>query len=113
MQSNSDRVEQQSPAAQRSACLQQLLETSKTGGVDALAALQSQAAALVSELAIPSTRDEAWRFTDLSKLVAAEFVAADGEAAVAVERSRLLLCRKLKLAALFSWMVFTALGYLT
>jgi len=83
MQSNSDRVEKQSPAEKRAACLQQLLEASSTGGVASLAALQSQATALVSELAIPYTRDEDWRFTDLSKLVAARFVAAGGAAVTA------------------------------
>lgn len=35
----------------------------------AITALRSQAAARLPELAIPSTRDEAWRFTDLSGLL--------------------------------------------
>ena len=85
MQSNSDRVEKQSPAEKRAACLQQLLEISKTDGVAALSELQAHAAALASELAIPSTRDEDWRFTDLSKIVAAQFVAADGKASISAD----------------------------
>ncbi len=39
--------------------------------------LRDQAAAIVQELAIPSTRDEAWRFTDLTKLVGYNWQLAD------------------------------------
>ena len=85
MQSNSDRVEKQSPAEKRAACLQILLKTSQAGGVASVSEIQSHAAALASELAIPSTRDEDWRFTDLSKIVAAQFVAADGKASVSAD----------------------------
>jgi Fe-S cluster assembly protein SufD len=41
----------------------------------AIAAIQKQAAVRVQELAIPSIRDEEWRFTDLSALVAIAFIA--------------------------------------
>lgn len=39
--------------------------------------LRSRAAALASERAIPSTRDEEWRFTDLSELLRVNFQAAE------------------------------------
>jgi Fe-S cluster assembly protein SufD len=42
-----------------------------------LTQLRDQAAAIVQELAIPSTRDEAWRFTDLTKLVGYNWQLAD------------------------------------
>ena len=57
--SNSDRVISQSPAEKRVAALAELLNVSKTnclGGV--VETLQTQAAARIPELAIPSTRDE-------------------------------------------------------
>jgi Fe-S cluster assembly protein SufD len=41
----------------------------RRNGPDWLTQLRDQAAAIVQELAIPSTRDEDWRFTDLSKLL--------------------------------------------
>jgi Fe-S cluster assembly protein SufD len=41
--------------------------------------LREQAAAIVQELAIPSTRDENWRFTDLSKLLGYTWQLADAE----------------------------------
>jgi Fe-S cluster assembly protein SufD len=42
-----------------------------------LSQLRDQAAAIVQELAIPSTRDEAWRFTDLAKLLGYNWQLAD------------------------------------
>jgi Fe-S cluster assembly protein SufD len=39
--------------------------------------LRDQAGAIVQEMAIPSTRDEAWRFTDLTKLVGYNWQLAD------------------------------------
>jgi Fe-S cluster assembly protein SufD len=44
-----------------------------------LTQLRDQAAAIVQELAIPSTRDEDWRFTDLSKMLGYTWQLADAE----------------------------------
>lgn len=47
-----------------------------------LQALQDDAAARVKELALPSTRDEEWRFTDLSALLQTQFQSADSNRAI-------------------------------
>ncbi len=92
---NSDREVRQSPAEKRAAYLMGLLVIARdrrnerqfvqtddeatpiaAQAFEGIAKLQTQAAARIPELAIPSTRDEAWRFTDLSKLLSANFVAA-------------------------------------
>jgi Fe-S cluster assembly protein SufD len=52
----------------RTTYLANLLKLRREGAVW-LTQLRDQAAAIVQELAIPSTRDEDWRFTDLSKLL--------------------------------------------
>jgi Fe-S cluster assembly protein SufD len=53
----------------RTAYLADLLKRRSPAGLDWLKQTQDQAAAIVQELAIPSTRDENWRFTDLAKLL--------------------------------------------
>jgi Fe-S cluster assembly protein SufD len=53
----------------RTAYLADLLKRRSPADLDWLKLTQDQAAAIVQELAIPSTRDENWRFTDLSKLL--------------------------------------------
>jgi Fe-S cluster assembly protein SufD len=61
----------------RSACLKDLLELRSPSLSKAPRWLQDTrdlAAAKVQALAIPSTRDEEWRFTDLSALVSAQFL---------------------------------------
>jgi Fe-S cluster assembly protein SufD len=91
--SDSDRSLEVSPQPTRAQCLANLLQLSRPGGETApfsrcfsqsqalvssgmaqslherIATLQNQAAARIPELAIPSNRDEAWRFTDLSRLL--------------------------------------------
>ncbi|MGA1475195.1 MAG: Fe-S cluster assembly protein SufD, partial [Prochlorothrix sp.] len=59
-------------AEKRSAYLTQLLDLGQsipTEFPESIARLQRQAAARIPELAIPSTRHEDWRFTDLSALM--------------------------------------------
>ncbi len=92
--SNSDRSLGVSPKPTRAQYLANLLRLSRPGGEaggeaapfsqsqalgssglapglhESIATLQNQAAARIPELAIPSNRDEAWRFTDLSRLLA-------------------------------------------
>ena len=46
---------------------------------------RDQASAIVQELAIPSSKDEDWRFTDLSELVQTEFQSVDHSAALGFE----------------------------
>ncbi|NJR68179.1 MAG: Fe-S cluster assembly protein SufD [Synechococcales cyanobacterium CRU_2_2] len=92
--SNSDRAIDPSPVEKRAAYLAKLLALTHPGRdaspfvalfqVDSTAnlvfqgieTLQNQAAARILELAIPSPRDENWRFTDLSKLLALDLAAA-------------------------------------
>lgn len=59
----------------RTAYLTQLLSlrASLASSVSWLTALRDQATARVQELAIPSTRDEVWRFTDLTALLQVAF----------------------------------------
>lgn len=69
---------QVSPAAQRQAYLLALLaQAAAVAPAPALTALRSGAEALVKEQTFPSNRDEAWRFTDLSAMLAVPFQAAD------------------------------------
>lgn len=71
-----------SPAAQRQAYLLALLEQAVAAPTAlALPALRRGAEALVRERTFPGNRDEAWRFTDLSAMLALPFQAA-GEAAL-------------------------------
>jgi Fe-S cluster assembly protein SufD len=63
---------------QRAAYLAQLLQASQSVSFNpsinqAIATLQQEAAARLSGLALPSTRDEDWRFTDLSALMEVQF----------------------------------------
>jgi Fe-S cluster assembly protein SufD len=88
---NADVPIAQSPAAKRVAALRELLAAGRSGRDAAaqglgtepgpepgtVAALQAQAAARIPDLAIPSTRDEEWRFTDLSGLVNQDWLGAD------------------------------------
>jgi Fe-S cluster assembly protein SufD len=53
----------------RTAYLTNLLKRRQATSLDWLNQTRDQAAAIAAELAIPSTRDEAWRFTDLTPLV--------------------------------------------
>ncbi|NJN49637.1 MAG: Fe-S cluster assembly protein SufD [Alkalinema sp. RL_2_19] len=53
----------------RTAYLANLLKLRPTTKFDWLAQTRDQAAAIAAELAIPSTRDEAWRFTDLTPML--------------------------------------------
>ncbi|WP_008316684.1 Fe-S cluster assembly protein SufD [Leptolyngbya sp. PCC 6406] len=66
---------QLTPQAQREACLQALLATAQAGVPESLplTALRTQAIAIAQEQGFPSTRDEDWRFTDLSSLIAVPF----------------------------------------
>ncbi|MCT7952644.1 Fe-S cluster assembly protein SufD [Ancylothrix sp. C2] len=66
----------------RAGYLADLLKTvaAETSGNDWLMPVRERAAVLLSEQAIPSTRDEEWRFTDLSSLLQVKF-----EKAVPVE----------------------------
>ncbi|SRR5579883_1647957 len=66
----------------RAAYLQQLLSLRPTLDASAsfLQVIRDRAAARVKALAIPSTRDEEWRFTDLSDLLAVSFQASRTEA---------------------------------
>ncbi len=69
---NSDTIAPQTSAEKRSAYLAQLLalgQSIPTEFPEPIARLQSQAAARIPELAIPSTRHEDWRFADLSPLL--------------------------------------------
>jgi Fe-S cluster assembly protein SufD len=66
-------------AAQRDAYLNALIATAKTAvPADlALADLRTRAEALLKEETFPSTRQEDWRFTDLSALLSVNFAAAE------------------------------------
>lgn len=61
----------------RAAALAQLLNLRSplSPSIERLQAVRDQAAAIVQELAIPSTREEEWRFTDLSDLLQTKFTA--------------------------------------
>ncbi len=85
---NADVPIAQSPPAKRVAALRELLAAGLAGRDSAgarsgkLAELQAQAAARIPDLAIPSTRDEDWRFTDLSGLVNQDWLAVRSVAPV-------------------------------
>lgn len=86
---NSDRAIDLSPAEHRARRLKQLWELSQdnrdTGAIapgSAIATRQAQAAARIPELAIPSSRDESWRFTDLSSLMTASFISSQAPEAL-------------------------------
>ena len=78
---------------QREAYLKVLLSTLQTSVPEAVALteLRAQAAAIVNEHTFPTTRDEDWRFTDLSTMLSVPFQAtqdvpeADAEALKAVQ----------------------------
>ncbi|MGV0028646.1 Fe-S cluster assembly protein SufD [Phormidesmis priestleyi] len=61
----------------RSAYLSTLLNLRSDPELALLNEVRDRATAIVQELAIPSTRDEEWRFTDLSALLKVSFRAAD------------------------------------
>ncbi|MFM7423614.1 MAG: Fe-S cluster assembly protein SufD [Elainella sp.] len=63
-----------SPAETRAAYLSQLLSLAQASGA-APQTLRDQAALLMQEQTLPSTRDEDWRFTDLTDLLALELTA--------------------------------------
>lgn len=66
---------------QRNTYLAQLLTTvtsNQPAVPDCLQAIHSQATGFLQEETIPSNRDEEWRFTDLTSLLAHQFVAASG-----------------------------------
>ncbi len=73
-----DVVSAASPVDQRDAYLSQLVKTAKAAvPVDLpLADLRARAEALLNEQTFPSTRQEDWRFTDLSALLDIDFVPA-------------------------------------
>ncbi|MBE9032005.1 Fe-S cluster assembly protein SufD [filamentous cyanobacterium LEGE 11480] len=65
----------------RTAYLANLLKLRQNSPFDWLTQTRDQAAAIAAELAIPSTRDEAWRFTDLTPMLKHEWqVAASDQA---------------------------------
>ncbi|WP_017297933.1 Fe-S cluster assembly protein SufD [Nodosilinea nodulosa] len=70
-------------ADQRDAYLKGLVQAVKAAvpGDLGLGGMRSRAEALLNEQAFPSTRDEDWRFTDLSAMLSIEFAVA-GESAV-------------------------------
>lgn len=74
-------------AERREAYLKSLLATVQASVPDALAlpALRSTAEALVKERTFPSSRDEEWRFTDLSAILAVPFKATHQVATVDAE----------------------------
>lgn len=75
----------------RSACLKALLELRSPTSFQLpswLKTTRDLAATKVQTLAIPSTRDEEWRFTDLSALVPAQF-SGDTSEALAVDLSQI------------------------
>ncbi|MGF1459475.1 MAG: Fe-S cluster assembly protein SufD [Leptolyngbyaceae cyanobacterium] len=76
--SESDVAPPISQRERREAYLLSLLETVRTAAPEhvALHNLRAQAAAIVKEQTFPSTRDEDWRFTDLSSMVAVPFQAS-------------------------------------
>jgi Fe-S cluster assembly protein SufD len=75
-------------AANREAYLTQLLklaQSTETVASDRLPELRSQAAALVQEQTFPTTRNEEWRYTDLSALLQVELTVGDRSLAVSPE----------------------------
>lgn len=76
---NPDTTSQGSKKEQRAAYLGSLLSSAQAHIPQTLAfaELRSQAAAIVNEHTFPSTRDEDWRFTDLSPMLAVPFQADD------------------------------------
>ncbi|MEM8604484.1 MAG: Fe-S cluster assembly protein SufD [Cyanobacteria bacterium P01_H01_bin.121] len=91
---NSDATPTHSNAERRSQFLQDLLklgQTAVTQVPESLQTLQNQAAARIPELAIPSTRQEDWRFTDLAPLLNLELAAPSLDAAVTLADLKPLL----------------------
>jgi Fe-S cluster assembly protein SufD len=73
------RSPQPSKAAQRATYYADLLATVTAAAVpsdwEVIEQVRSQAQAVAQEMALPSTRDEDWRFTDLSPMLATTFLA--------------------------------------
>lgn len=63
------------PKIDRAAFLTNLLNVRQETAIDWLNSIRDRAAARVQELAIPTTRAEEWRFTDLSDLLQVDFQA--------------------------------------
>ncbi len=82
--SNSDAAAKSTKAEQRQAYLQALLSTvqSAVPAAVALADLRAKAEAIVHEHTFPSSRDEDWRFTDVSPMLSVPFKAVDSLAKV-------------------------------
>ncbi|MBD2098686.1 Fe-S cluster assembly protein SufD [Trichocoleus sp. FACHB-591] len=77
-----------SAAGNREAYLTQLLKLAQSAELtvsDRLPELRSQAAALVQEQTFPTTRNEEWRYTDLSPLLQVELAVGDRSLAVNLE----------------------------
>ena len=74
------------PAEKRQAYLQKLLDQ-KPAASDKLQAIRDRALTLVQEQALPSNKDEEWRFTDLAPLYKVEFQAATSHALTAEQVS--------------------------
>lgn len=75
IQVSSEQTTSSSAAGNREAYLTQLLKLAQSAEVtvsDRIPELRSQAAALVQEQTFPTTRNEEWRFTDLSPLLQVE-----------------------------------------
>jgi len=74
-------------ADQRQAYLKSLSQSAKTAIPAALALpeLRVKADALVNEQTFPSTREEDWRFTDLSPMLAIDFAAVTESASVSAD----------------------------
>ncbi|GAB4365537.1 MAG: Fe-S cluster assembly protein SufD [Elainellaceae cyanobacterium] len=70
-------TDRQTSAQKREAYLNQLLDAARSSqtNLDWLHELQEQAAVRVHEQSFPTTRDEEWRFTDLSSLMQVKFQA--------------------------------------
>ncbi len=88
IQVSSEQTASSQAAANREAYLAQLLKLAQSAEVavsDRLPELRSQAAALVQEQTFPTTRNEEWRFTDLSPLLQVELAVGDRSLAVSPE----------------------------
>jgi Fe-S cluster assembly protein SufD len=82
--SNSETATQPTKREQREAYLKSLLSTAQANVPDTLAFadLRAKAEAIVNEHTFPSNRDEDWRFTDLSPMLAVPFQAAESPAEI-------------------------------
>jgi Fe-S cluster assembly protein SufD len=78
-------VERISAKIDRTNYLSNLVKLRNEDCPDWMKTARDQASAIVQEMAIPSARDEDWRFTDLSELVQTEFETVQQKAAIGFE----------------------------